>query len=80
MLLSLVTACGNKEASENPNQPPEETRTEEPSLDYPKKTIQLINPYSAGGGTDNVVRQLAAVLEKNLRAILRKLQLPLILS
>ena len=66
MLLSLVTACGNNEASENPNQPAEGTQTEEPSLDYPKKTIQLINPYSAGGGTDNVVRQLAAVLEKNL--------------
>ncbi|MFD2437203.1 Bug family tripartite tricarboxylate transporter substrate binding protein [Modicisalibacter luteus] len=34
--------------------------------DYPEKPIQLIVPWSAGGGTDAVARQLASGLEKEL--------------
>ena len=33
---------------------------------YPEKPIQLIVPWSAGGGTDAVARQLASGLEKEL--------------
>lgn len=34
--------------------------------DYPERPIQLIVPWSAGGGTDAVARQLAAGLEQEL--------------
>lgn len=34
--------------------------------DYPERPIQLVVPWSAGGGTDAVGRQLAAGLEKEL--------------
>ncbi|MDN7133135.1 tripartite tricarboxylate transporter substrate binding protein [Halomonas sp. MC140] len=34
--------------------------------DYPEKPIQLIVPWSAGGGTDAVARQLASGLQKEL--------------
>ena len=33
---------------------------------YPEKTITIVNPYGAGGGTDVFTRQLATILEKDL--------------
>ena len=34
--------------------------------DYPNKNINLIVPFSAGGGTDAVARKLASIIEKDL--------------
>ena len=34
--------------------------------DYPKRPIELICPWSAGGGTDTTARLVAAVLEREL--------------
>lgn len=33
--------------------------------DYPKKNVQFIIPYSAGGGTDSLMRLLTAAMEKD---------------
>ena len=32
--------------------------------DYPSKNINLVVPFSAGGGTDAVARKLASIMEK----------------
>lgn len=53
ILLLLLSACSNNEAKGN---------AEEPALDYPKKPIQLIVPFAAGGSTDIGAR----ILEKYL--------------
>jgi len=37
-----------------------------PSEDYPSRPIVLICPWSAGGGTDRVARQVAVLLEREL--------------
>ena len=34
--------------------------------DYPNKNINLVVPFSAGGGTDAVARKLASIMEKDL--------------
>ena len=34
--------------------------------DYPSKNINLVVPFSAGGGTDAVARKLASIMEKDL--------------
>ncbi len=34
--------------------------------DYPNRPITLICPWAAGGGTDTVSRQVAALLEREL--------------
>ena len=35
-------------------------------LEYPDRPIQLISPWSAGGGTDRVARQIASQLEREM--------------
>lgn len=37
-----------------------------PAVDYPTKTIKLICPWSAGGGSDQICRAVATVAEKYL--------------
>lgn len=63
MALTLV-ACGNKPANsdtENNGDTQQETK-----LDWPKKTITIICPYSAGGGSDLMSRAVADELSKRL--------------
>lgn len=60
MALSLA-ACGQK-AEETPTDDPEEEATEAP-FTYPEKTVEIIIPYAAGGGTDVMCRALVAELD-----------------
>lgn len=53
ILIFGVTGCSEKDADAT-------------SGDYPKKSITLISPTSAGGGTDAAARALAADAEKHL--------------
>lgn len=39
--------------------------TQAAETDYPKKSVQFIVPYSAGGGTDSLMRLLTAAMEKD---------------
>ena len=57
MVLALV-ACGNSNTGDN-NDPNSQ-------LDWPKKTITIICPYSAGGGSDLMSRAVADELSKRL--------------
>lgn len=78
LCLGLFTACTSTQPTTAPAEPteaasepatePEQTATEpeEPALDYPKSTITIINPYSAGGNTDIVARLIADELSKDL--------------
>lgn len=58
-MLFCLAACGSR-TSENPDS------TVSGDTDWPKKTIQLVVPYSAGGDTDYYARATAAALEKVL--------------
>ncbi|MEA4848014.1 MAG: tripartite tricarboxylate transporter substrate binding protein [Clostridiaceae bacterium] len=67
MVVSLYTACS--EQAKAPETPAGETPTkteESKEIDYPTKNITLVNPWSAGGGTDVVARSLANELGKIL--------------
>ncbi|NEU30130.1 tripartite tricarboxylate transporter substrate binding protein [bacterium LRH843] len=72
--LILITACGSSdkgnEGAKTPEEPAAETsaeaKTEEKAIDFPKKPVTLIVPYSAGGGTDAVARSLASSVEAHL--------------
>lgn len=44
--------------------PSEEAGASEQSVDYPTKDISFIIPFSAGGGTDSLMRMVAAEMEK----------------
>ncbi len=67
----LLTGCGGNEtpapapAPENPGnevvEPADPTET-----DWPKETVTMVLPYSAGGDTDTYCRQMCATLTKNL--------------
>ncbi|SES11548.1 tripartite tricarboxylate transporter substrate binding protein [Salipaludibacillus aurantiacus] len=75
----LMVACngGNDEASGENNQPEEnETNNndtneaneanDEPAddaADYPDKSVQMVVPYSAGGGTDTVARAISEFID-----------------
>lgn len=61
MALTLV-ACGNKPA----NSDTDGDTQQETKLDWPKKTITVICPYSAGGGSDLMSRAVADELSKRL--------------
>ncbi|MEM5767163.1 MAG: tripartite tricarboxylate transporter substrate binding protein [Bacillota bacterium] len=57
-LMISLTACGKKEAqSGGTSQSSSSAGT--PDSDFPDKTITLICPYGAGGGTDVIMRALA---------------------
>lgn len=63
MALTLV-ACGNQPA--NPDTEKDGDTQQETKLDWPKKTITIICPYSAGGGSDLMSRAVADELAKRL--------------
>ena len=63
MALTLV-ACGSQPA--NPDTEKDGDTQQETKLDWPKKTITVICPYSAGGGTDLMSRAVADELAKRL--------------
>lgn len=63
MALTLV-ACGSKPA--NPDTEKDGDTQQETKLDWPKKTITIICPYSAGGGSDLMSRAVADELSKRL--------------
>lgn len=79
MVLTMV-ACASKEApkEEAPADKQEETKEETPKeetkeeapkeekLDWPKKTITIICPYSAGGGSDLMSRAVGEELAERL--------------
>lgn len=65
MTLELV-ACGQKETND-PQDNPEQNDTEQTqTADWPKKSIQFVVPYNAGGDTDYYARTTAKYLEKIL--------------
>lgn len=60
---SILTACGSTpKESEIASQTG--TAAADTS-DWPKKTIELVCPYSAGGGSDTMARQVAEALNKS---------------
>lgn len=63
MALTLV-ACGNQPA--NPDTEGNGDTQQETKLDWPKKNITIICPYSAGGGSDLMSRAVADELAKRL--------------
>lgn len=63
MALTLV-ACGSQPA--NPDTEKDGDTQQETKLDWPKKTITIICPYSAGGGSDLMSRAVADELSKRL--------------
>lgn len=63
MALTLV-ACGNQPA--NPDTEGNGDTQQETKLDWPKKNITVICPYSAGGGSDLMSRAVADELAKRL--------------
>ncbi|OIJ11573.1 DNA primase [Anaerobacillus arseniciselenatis] len=73
LMLVVVAACGsdtNQEASGNADENQQGSNVEENNQDstveYPTKNIQIIVPYSAGGGGDTVARILADALSEEL--------------
>ncbi len=62
-LLMALTACGGGDdtASDNTN-----NEDNENASDFPSESLELIVPYSAGGGTDSLARSFADLAEKNL--------------
>lgn len=63
MALALV-ACGSQPA--NPDTENNGDTQQETKLDWPKKNITIICPYSAGGGSDLMSRAVADELAKRL--------------
>lgn len=63
MALTLV-ACGNQPA--DPDTEKDGDTQQETKLDWPKKNITIICPYSAGGGSDLMSRAVADELAKRL--------------
>lgn len=77
MCLSVMTACGSEPANNTAEPAGTETPaeaadgTETPAettadIDWPKKTIELLCPYSAGGDSDTFLRAAATVLGREL--------------
>lgn len=77
-MTAALTACGKpaetkpaetKPAENQTTAAPAESGQKEESqaaqTDYPKKSVQFIVPYSAGGGTDSLMRLLTAAMEKD---------------
>ena len=61
IILVVVAGCSSSESSSGGS---EGDATKE--IDFPTKPLELIIPYSAGGGTDSVGRSIATAAEKHL--------------
>lgn len=75
LCLGLLAACNSSEQPSDSQPPAQESQPAEsaaaedtpaPALDFPKSTITIVNPYSAGGNTDIVARLVADELSKDL--------------
>ncbi|AEE92224.1 conserved exported protein of unknown function [Tepidanaerobacter acetatoxydans Re1] len=64
LVAMFLVGCGN--SNNNSNSKAQETNNEKVVTDFPKKNIELIVPFAAGGGTDAVARALANAAEKQL--------------
>lgn len=73
--LFVMVACGSDEVSQDNDSDQDsnssssnndEKSEKSPSSDYPNNDIQVIVPYSAGGGTDTFARVVANPLEEIL--------------
>lgn len=74
-MVSLLTACGGSRtdpavtsgtgpaASEGAGKTAPETEKAESTLDFPKRTIEVVVPYTAGGGLDAITRFAAEALD-----------------
>lgn len=65
MTLALV-ACGQKETNEPQDNSKQNDTEQTQTTDWPKKSIQFVVPYNAGGDTDYYARATAKYLEKVL--------------
>lgn len=67
MTLSLAACGGSKKDDTADTTPADSTATENkeetPAFNYPEKTVEIIIPYAAGGGTDVMCRALTAELD-----------------
>lgn len=67
MMFACLTGCGQQDdpAPETNDAPQTEeaAKPEQPKLDFPKEPVNCIVPYSAGGGTDLMVRAVAAEVD-----------------
>lgn len=72
MVIGLLAGCSNDQPAANSGAASSgaaassSAATSEPTIDYPTKTIKLICPWSAGGGSDQICRAVATVAEKYL--------------
>jgi len=60
VLFLVMAACSDS------NEKTDESNGETEKIDYPTKSVTLISPTSAGGGTDLTARALATAAEKHL--------------
>lgn len=75
MVLSVFSGCTTQQAPATTTAATSATQTAatqqeatvaQKTIDFPKKTINVTCPWSAGGGTDTVLRALCAAAEKQL--------------
>ena len=76
MILAMaVTGCSSsgsgQTASPQPSQPAG-SQTPAASGDYPKSSIQVVVPFSAGGGTDLSARAFGDAIAKALEKVLKE--------
>ena len=69
----LLTACGSNEAAPASSAAPAATQAAQSAeteaaaeTAYPEKNVSFIIPYSAGGGTDSLMRLLTSAMETDL--------------
>lgn len=60
LLVCVSTSCGNKESNNTTSE------VDNVDADYPKKPIQMIVPFAAGGGTDTVARAIGNEVQSEL--------------
>ena len=63
LVCSLLAGCGNSPATAE--QGNAQSETSGTATNWPTKTIELVCPYSAGGGSDTMARQVAEALNKS---------------
>ncbi len=74
MVLSLAAGCSNGTGNPNnnpndadsPNSKPQDQDTQKTELNYPKKPIEILVPWNAGGSSDTMARLLGELAPKYL--------------